>query len=288
MDEERLEPGTEVATAFGLGRVVAFREEDAMYVVSLPNSATGYFARLVRKKKLFEMDDADKLALGKRYREEGNMFFKFGDFSLALTKYELAKVYFNHSESRPVEEMHVLWNNVGLALMRSGLFFEAVQALTEALKFAATTPGKQPVVESKSYFLRAQAHRKLSNLEASLGDLACALRLQPRSKPIRDEIEAVREENKLAKQAQALLFKDAFNKPESVKVVADEVKPVVAVAEAEASTAATLTDQAQPVTPPTTSETSAAVWVIGLASAVCLAAAVVLWSVGAKGQRQVD
>ncbi|KAH9249360.1 hypothetical protein BASA81_012891 [Batrachochytrium salamandrivorans] len=273
--EERLEPGTEVTTAFGPGKVVGFREEDSIYIVSLSNSATGYFAQLARKKKLFEMNDLDKLALGKRYREEGNMFFKFGDFSLALTKYELAKVYFNHSELKPVEEMHVLWNNVGLTLMRSGLFFEAVQTLTEALKFAT---GKQIVVESKSLFFRAQAHRKLSNLEASMEDLVSALKLQPRSKPIRDELEAVREENKLAKQVQALLFKDVFNKPDNAKsVIVEEAKSVEEIKPVEE--AEPMVEDVKPVQE--TGVPMVAIWV-GLASAVCLVA--LLWGMGAKGR----
>lgn len=215
------EVGGAVHTPYGAGEVVEIRDSEDQLVVKLTTGGTAYLQKntCTRKKKLFEMTDAEKKASSKQHREEGNTFFKMEDFSLASQKYELAKVYLRQLDQPDHPEMLSLLNNIALTALKQSRYADSVAACDEAIANHFTSKDViRSAAEVKCLYIRGQANRKRGDLESAVKDYLRGLKAAPTNKALRDEYESTVKDIKASKDKEAQMYKKVFEKEQVNRV----------------------------------------------------------------------
>ena len=159
------------------------------------------------KKKLFEMSDEEKIGEGKKYKEEGNMFFKLDEFGIANAKYEIAKVYVRQVNNEPLlaEQIGLLLvpvlNNQALCLIKLDDFRRALELLDEALNYT-----KNAALNGKTYFIRSLAFKKMNVIEKAMIEINNAVKLLPSNVAVRNEYLALKQiwEQQVSKEKQLM------------------------------------------------------------------------------------
>jgi len=233
--EEKFAKGLPVFTPYGVGEIEAYRPEQKQVVVALANNGGKAYLQdehVRRKKRLFEMDDEDKLAQSKLHREEGNLFFKLEDYSVASHKYELARVYLRQMLVNNKEEHLSLLNNIALTGIKLKNYSDAVSTCDESIAnhFTSTGDALNPA-EVKCLYLRAMANRKRGDLDSALRDLIKAVKAAPKNKSVREEYESVVKELKATQEKEATIFKRAFKESENKEQEAETVPKLTATVE---------------------------------------------------------
>lgn len=216
MDE--LQTGDSVRTPYGVGHVLEVRGTQCV-VRFEGNYGVGYLDAAVvqRKKKLFEMDDSDKLQSAQHHREEGNLFFRMQDYAVAIQKYELARVYLRQlSGSLPSSESPLLslLNNMAVANNKLGRFADSITVCDEGVACFSNADSNLNAAEVKCLYLRGLAKKHRGNLEQAATDLVRAIKADPTKKVMREEYEQIKEQIRKAKAKEAKMFKAAFSSPE--------------------------------------------------------------------------
>lgn len=226
-----LDIGCTVHTPYGDGDLLSTNDEQITIRLSWGAVAHLDARSVMKKKKLFEMTDSDKLSQALKHKSEGNMFFKMNDWDKALERYQISLVYLKHMQGRDANETLKLHNNQALVFSKAGRFAQAVAECDEALKLLHDNRGGQTEQADlvKCLYLRAQAQRNRGDLEDAAKDLYRAAKEAPQNKLVRDELNAVKKDLNKAKEQQAAVFSGVFNKTnkfEDKHFVIDKVERV--------------------------------------------------------------
>ncbi|KAF9580405.1 Peptidyl-prolyl cis-trans isomerase D [Lunasporangiospora selenospora] len=145
-------------------------------------------------------EDKDLVVIAQDLKALGNTFFKAGDYSKALRKYQKAIRYLNEkpvfdSDDAPelVKEFYAVkipcYLNSGFCALKLDRPQTAIKDMTTVLDMDSQYPS--PADKTKAYFRRGSAHLKLNDLESAKTDLEQAKKLSPSDAGVQRELDAV-------------------------------------------------------------------------------------------------
>jgi len=191
----------EHSTGARVAKALAPAGQDVTYEVELLD--------LVKEKEPWEMSNAEKFEFSITRREEGNAFFKAGQFRRAAKRYKSALecVKSDHSfdadEKKKGKDQQLLCLlNQAACAVKLGQWKEAVEHTTKALELDSSNP--------KALFRRAQAHIARGDLDLAQRDLNQALEKQPSDKEVRALLSHCLQEQKKQDQKDKAIFSKMF------------------------------------------------------------------------------
>jgi len=132
----------------------------------------------------------------------GNEYFKKGDFSVALDKYEKALRYLTSSSNPDQATLISLWLNSAMASLKLGQHQKAIDNAKLVLE-------KDPN-NVKALFRRAQAYAATKDYESAKQDLVTAAKIEPSNSDVRKEYERVKKLDEDDRKKQSKVYSNMF------------------------------------------------------------------------------
>jgi len=162
------------------------------------------------KKERWEMSATEKLEEARKFKAEGGVAFKAGQWADAHGKYTSAVECVEHqydfeeeADKAAALDLHsaCLLNAVQCSL-KAQTWSEAISGCTKVLKISGLTDA----AKTKALFRRGTAQIKTCDFADARADLREACKLDPKSKEIREAYASVKDAEAAAKKADAGLF----------------------------------------------------------------------------------
>jgi FK506-binding protein 4/5 len=159
----------------------------------------------VKEKEPYEMSNEEKFSNGAKRREEGNTFFKTGQYKRAAKRYKSAldcvksDHSFNPDEKKKGKEQQLLCLlNQAACSIKLEKWKDVVEQTTKALEIDPSN--------TKALFRRAQAHLTCADLDLAERDLKIALEKQPGDKEVTALLNKCKAQQKQQDQKDKAMF----------------------------------------------------------------------------------
>ena len=148
----------------------------------------------------------ERIEIAKKYKAEGNDYWKHKNPTEAQKKWELALDYIDDQYDNDMMMFKVgLRLNLSLLHKNAGQYYEAIAHADKALDI--------DILSVKALYRRAQAYIGLGNYTNAKEDLVEALEKEPDNQDIKNELKALEAKIKASEKTDKELFSKMFSKP---------------------------------------------------------------------------
>ncbi|XP_055638137.1 FK506-binding protein 59 isoform X2 [Toxorhynchites rutilus septentrionalis] len=173
-----------------------------------PNATVEYTVTLnefEREIDSWKLDDEERLAQGKLFKERGTNYFKENKFSIALKMYEKSLGFLSSSDSEESKQLKLaIYLNIALCQQKMSNFDDAKDACNEALNIDNKNV--------KALYRRGQALLSLGDFERALEDFSAVQEIEPENKAALNQITICKQKVKLYNDQQKKVFANMFTK----------------------------------------------------------------------------
>lgn len=164
-----------------------------------------------KKVKTWEFKGVEKIDQAMVRKDQGNAYFKCGDFDRARKKYKRALEFVEYDHGLTDEEKEKskqikipVYNNLAQVCLNIGDFKEAIAQCNKCLEIDSHN--------LKSLFRRGRAQSALDNWDEATSDFNLVLQLDPTNTDASRELHLVREKVKALRAKERALFGNMFEK----------------------------------------------------------------------------
>ncbi|MCO5564326.1 hypothetical protein L7F22_017986 [Adiantum nelumboides] len=205
-----------ITPEYGFGAVETKRD----LAVVPPNSTLVYEVELVsfaKEKDFWQMNATEKLEAAAKKKEEGNAFFKAGNYWRAAKRYERAAIYieqdkpFSGDEKQQVQALKLsCYLNCAACKLKLNEFRVAVDLCSRVLELEPEN--------LKALYRRLQAYIQVGELDLAESDIQKALVIDPDNREVKLELKKLRQiENQYQKKS-AEMFENLFSRMKKVDI----------------------------------------------------------------------
>lgn len=171
----------------------------------------------------WDFTSEQRISKGLQFKEEGNAFFKAGDFDKAVKKYDAALDYLESEHGEAVKACKIsCFLNLSAAYLKKKQYLKAIESASKALEAEPKSV--------KALYRRGVAYLNFDDFESAKVDLEDALQLDPESAEIKQELKnlALRKKQALQKEKRAFgkLFEQSYYDTVSVCEYSNPGNPV--------------------------------------------------------------